>query len=408
MYGFVRFADEIVDTFHDYDKVTLFHRFVEDTHRAIEERISLNPILNSFQWAFHAYNMDIAHVDKFLESMERDLDQTAYDRDGYDDYIVGSAEVVGLMCLSVFVKGNAEEYERLLPHARSLGAAFQKINFLRDLQADWEGLGRTYFPGLDLLAFDAEAKRNIEAEIEADFTHAHEGILQLPHSARLGVYMATSTTCACSGKSAASTIGFSRSASASRTGKRSPCSWGPTCATSSTSSDHGPSRVGHAVLRLAGRSGCPSPFGQAALHPLRMDRLPRPQHFGAGRGNGEAGPDRLDRSHRSVRTAHRGTPLGLPCPQCRFRVESPTKFSRLNTGLDQLDALVEAHPEDDVLRALRLSITGTAPRWLRLDQDWPEDLSALRRLLAMDHWAESPKFSAWMSNLAEQIEQERT
>lgn len=190
VYGFVRFADEIVDTFHDYDKVTLFHRFVEDTHRAIEERISLNPILNSFQWAFHAYNMDIAHVDKFLESMERDLDQTAYDRDGYDDYIVGSAEVVGLMCLSVFVKGDAEEYERLLPHARSLGAAFQKINFLRDLQADWEGLGRTYFPGLDLMAFDAEAKRNIEAEIEADFRHAHEGILQLPHSARLGVYMA--------------------------------------------------------------------------------------------------------------------------------------------------------------------------------------------------------------------------
>lgn len=190
VYGFVRFADEIVDTFHDYNKEELFQRFVADTHRAIEERISLNPILNSFQWAFHAYNMDIAHVDKFLESMERDLDQTAYDREGYDDYIVGSAEVVGLMCLSVFVDGQQAQYEALLPHARSLGAAFQKINFLRDLQADWEGLGRTYFPGLDLDAFDAEAKRTIEAEIEQDFKHALVGILKLPNSARLGVYMA--------------------------------------------------------------------------------------------------------------------------------------------------------------------------------------------------------------------------
>ncbi len=190
VYGFVRFADEIVDTFHDYNKQVLFDRFVTDTHRAIEERISLNPILNSFQWAFHAYNMDIAHVDKFLESMERDLDQTAYDREGYDDYIVGSAEVVGLMCLSVFVNGDQEQYDALLPHARSLGAAFQKINFLRDLQADWEGLGRTYFPGLDLDAFDADAKRSIEAEIERDFEHALIGILKLPHSARLGVYMA--------------------------------------------------------------------------------------------------------------------------------------------------------------------------------------------------------------------------
>ncbi len=190
IYGFVRFADEIVDTFHDYDKQVLFDRFVADTHRAIEEGISLNPILNSFQWAFHAYKMDIAHVDKFLESMERDLDQTAYDREGYDDYIVGSAEVVGLMCLSVFVNGDQEQYEALLPHARSLGAAFQKINFLRDLQADWEGLGRTYFPGLDLDAFDAEAKQSIEAEIERDFEHALIGILNLPHSSRLGVHMA--------------------------------------------------------------------------------------------------------------------------------------------------------------------------------------------------------------------------
>lgn len=190
IYGFVRFADEIVDTFHDFDKTTLLERFKADTYRAIEERISLNPILNSFQWAFHAHGMDIAHVDKFLESMERDLDQTMYDRAGYDDYIVGSAEVVGLMCLSVFVQGDRKQYEALLPHARSLGAAFQKINFLRDLQADWAGLGRTYFPGLDLKDFDLAAKRNIEAEIEADFAHAHEGIVQLPRGARLGVYVA--------------------------------------------------------------------------------------------------------------------------------------------------------------------------------------------------------------------------
>ena len=190
IYGFVRFADEIVDTFHTHDKVELLERFKRDTHLAIEERISLNPILNSFQWAFWKYDMDIAHVDKFLESMARDLDQTAYDRDGYDDYIVGSAEVVGLMCLSVFVNGDEAQYEALLPHARSLGAAFQKINFLRDLQADWEGLGRTYFPGLDLADFDPDAKRTIEAEIDADFAHAYQGILRLPHSSRLGVYMA--------------------------------------------------------------------------------------------------------------------------------------------------------------------------------------------------------------------------
>jgi 15-cis-phytoene synthase len=190
VYGFVRFADEIVDTFHDFNKEELFRRFKADTHLAIQEGISLNPILNSFQWAFHAYDMDIAHVDKFLESMERDLDQTAYDRAGYNDYIVGSAEVVGLMCLSVFVKGNNEQYHELLPHARSLGAAFQKINFLRDLRADWAGLGRTYFPGLNLEGFDHEAKQTIEAEIESDFAHALEGILRLPKSSRLGVYMA--------------------------------------------------------------------------------------------------------------------------------------------------------------------------------------------------------------------------
>lgn len=190
IYGFVRFADEIVDAFHDFDKATLLDRFKKDTYQAIEEGISLNPILNSFQWAFHTYGMDLAHVDKFLESMERDLDQTAYDRDGYDDYIVGSAEVVGLMCLSVFVEGNEAQYNALLPHARSLGAAFQKINFLRDLQADWEGLGRTYFPGLDLGEFDQNAKRTIEAEIEQDFMHAYQGIIRLPSSSRLGVYMA--------------------------------------------------------------------------------------------------------------------------------------------------------------------------------------------------------------------------
>jgi 15-cis-phytoene synthase len=190
IYGFVRFADEIVDTFHDYDKVSLMARFREDTVRAIDEKISLNPILNSFQKAYHDFNLDWELVDTFLKSMEMDLDKTMYDRLGYEVYILGSAEVVGLMCLKVFTEGDQQEYERLKPYAMRLGAAFQKINFLRDLKADYQTLGRTYFPQLDMANFDENAKRTIEKEIAEDFHEAYKGILMLPKDARFGVYMA--------------------------------------------------------------------------------------------------------------------------------------------------------------------------------------------------------------------------
>lgn len=190
IYGFVRFADEIVDTFHDYDKVSLMARFREDTVRAIDEKISLNPILNSFQKVYHDFNLDWELVDTFLKSMEMDLDKTMYDRLGYEVYILGSAEVVGLMCLKVFTEGNQQEYERLKPYAMRLGAAFQKINFLRDLKADYQTLGRTYFPQLDMANFDENAKRTIEKEIAEDFHEAYKGILMLPKDARFGVYVA--------------------------------------------------------------------------------------------------------------------------------------------------------------------------------------------------------------------------
>jgi phytoene synthase len=190
IYGFVRFADEIVDTFHDYDKVSLMARFREDTVRAIDEKISLNPILNSFQKVYHDFNLDWELVDTFLKSMEMDLDKTMYDRLGYEVYILGSAEVVGLMCLKVFTEGDQQEYERLKPYAMRLGAAFQKINFLRDLKADYQTLGRTYFPQLDMANFDENVKRTIEKEIAEDFHEAYKGILMLPKDARFGVYMA--------------------------------------------------------------------------------------------------------------------------------------------------------------------------------------------------------------------------
>ncbi len=190
VYGFVRFADEIVDTFHDYDKTKLFERFVEDTWSAIDERISMNPILNAFQWAYHKYNIDREHVETFLKSMEMDLHETEYDRDGYEEYILGSAEVVGLMCLRVFTEGDDKLYHHLYPYARRLGAAFQKINFLRDLHADFKELGRAYFPGLDVEEFDEPTKKRIEQEIENDFLEAYKGIVQLPKNARLGVYVA--------------------------------------------------------------------------------------------------------------------------------------------------------------------------------------------------------------------------
>ncbi len=190
IYGYVRFADEIVDTFHHTDKKALFKRFKADTDLAIEERISLNPILHTFQQVYHRYSLDKKHVDLFLQSMEWDLNRADYDRLGFDQYIVGSAEVVGLMCLKVFVNGDEAEYERLRPFAERLGAAFQKINFLRDLKADYQEMGRSYFPNLDLSSFDDETKRVIEDEIEADFKEAYKGIIELPRSSRLGVYIA--------------------------------------------------------------------------------------------------------------------------------------------------------------------------------------------------------------------------
>jgi len=190
IYGFVRFADEIVDTFHDYDKSALLDRFKKETYLAINEKISLNPILNSFQYTVHKYQIDVVVVEQFLKSMEMDLTCKSHDQHSFEDYILGSAEVVGLMCLKVFCKGNQAMYDNLTPHAMSLGAAFQKINFLRDMNADYVLMGRTYFPGVNLDHFSEESKRQIEEQIAADFRDGYIGIKQLPRSARFGVYVA--------------------------------------------------------------------------------------------------------------------------------------------------------------------------------------------------------------------------
>ena len=190
IYGFVRFADEIVDSFHGFDKQVLLNDFRKDTYKAIEQGVSLNPILNSFQWAVNTYNIPIDLIDTFLDSMEMDLNKQFYDQNQYEKYIFGSAEVVGLMCLKIFVYGDQDEYERLKPQAMKLGSAFQKINFLRDLKADYQDLGRTYFPGIDLNEFNASVKKEIERDIEVDFAQGYEGIKQLPKSSRFGVYMA--------------------------------------------------------------------------------------------------------------------------------------------------------------------------------------------------------------------------
>lgn len=190
IYGFVRFADEIVDTFQGFDQKTLLEDFKADTYRAIDEGISLNPILNSFQRVVRDYGVDHACIETFLKSMEMDLYKDSYSKDEYEEYILGSAEVVGLMCLSVFLRGDKSRYEELKPFAMSLGSAFQKINFLRDLHADYKALGRTYFPGVDLQKFGEEERRDIEADIEADFAKGYEGIKQLPKDARFGVFVA--------------------------------------------------------------------------------------------------------------------------------------------------------------------------------------------------------------------------
>lgn len=190
VYGFVRFADEIVDTFHDYPKAELLQRFREDTYRAIEERISLNPVLHAFQEAVHKYQIEQELIDAFLDSMAMDLDYTKYEDSLYKQYIYGSAEVVGLMCLRVFCEGNNELYESLKEPACSLGSAFQKINFLRDMKSDFDERGRVYFPGVDFRLFTQEDKDAIEADIKKDFDDAYLGIVRLPKGARFGVYLA--------------------------------------------------------------------------------------------------------------------------------------------------------------------------------------------------------------------------
>ena len=190
IYGFVRFADEIVDSFHEHPKADLLADFKKSTYEAIEKKISLNPILNSFQITVNEYQIDHYLIEAFLYSMELDLEKREYDKLGYEEYIYGSAEVVGLMCLHVFCAGHKEEYETLKPYARSLGAAFQKVNFLRDLRADFEGLDRVYFPGCNFNNFTEKDKLEIERDIQKDFDHAFEGIQKLPIKARFGVYVA--------------------------------------------------------------------------------------------------------------------------------------------------------------------------------------------------------------------------
>jgi phytoene/squalene synthetase len=190
VYGYVRLADEIVDSFHSYDKQKLLSRYKAETFEALEEKISLNPILQSFQETVHKYRIDYSLIRQFLKSMEMDLQKIDYNSDLYKEYIVGSAEVVGLMCLHIFTEGNAAEFERLKPYAMILGSAFQKVNFLRDMKDDYQILGRCYFPNVDISYFDNTVKAHIEKEIEEEFKTALEGIKKLPRSSRFGVYLA--------------------------------------------------------------------------------------------------------------------------------------------------------------------------------------------------------------------------
>ena len=190
IYGFVRFADEIVDTFHDFNKKELLEEFKLETYRSISRGISLNPVLNSFQKVVNHYKIDHKLIDTFLRSMEMDLEKKEYDAEGYKDYILGSAEVVGLMCLRVFVKGDQKMYDDLTPYAMSLGSAFQKINFLRDLHADYLGMGRVYFPNVELTKLDSKTKAVLEDDIELDFNKGLEGIKLLPKNSSFGVYVA--------------------------------------------------------------------------------------------------------------------------------------------------------------------------------------------------------------------------
>lgn len=190
IYGFVRLADEIVDSFHNYDKPLLLDRFKQQATEALEEGISLNPIINAFQQTVHRYRIEGTLIDQFLHSMEMDLNKVAYNSDLYKQYILGSAEVVGLMCLQVFVEGDKKQYEQLKPYAMKLGSAFQKVNFLRDLKDDYSNLGRTYFPDVNMQAFNNTVKQKVEQEIAGEFETALAGIVKLPRSSRFGVYLA--------------------------------------------------------------------------------------------------------------------------------------------------------------------------------------------------------------------------
>jgi 15-cis-phytoene synthase len=190
IYGFVRFADEIVDTFHEHNKEKLLCEFKNETYKAIERKISLNPILHSFQQTVDTYKIDTGLIDAFFKSMEYDLCKKMYDVTSYNNYVYGSAEVVGLMCLTIFCEKDCKKYESLKPYAQSLGAAFQKVNFLRDIKSDYQQLERMYFPEVDFRNFTAGIKKSIEDEIMKDFAHAYIGIVQLPLKARFGVYVA--------------------------------------------------------------------------------------------------------------------------------------------------------------------------------------------------------------------------
>ena len=190
IYGFVRFADEIVDTFHGFDKTELLQQFRKETFDAIQRGLSLNPILNSFQRTVNVYDIDLGLIAAFFQSMEMDIEKRKYTREEYNEYIYGSAETVGLMCLTVFCEGRKDIFDELKTAARSLGAAFQKVNFLRDIKSDHNGLARVYFPGCDFNNFSEEDKRVIEEDIYSDFNTAYDGIFKLPLKARFGVYVA--------------------------------------------------------------------------------------------------------------------------------------------------------------------------------------------------------------------------
>ena len=190
IYGFVRLADEIVDSFHGYEKKILLKRFWKETRLSIKEGISVNPVLHSFQHTVNKYKIDESLIETFLTSMEMDLEDRQYEQEDYEKYILGSAEVVGLMCLKIFVDGDEVKYKNLTPYAMKLGSAFQKINFLRDISADYNLLGRTYFPSINFTDFNDDAKRAIEKDIALDFRNGYEGILKLPKGTRFGVYIA--------------------------------------------------------------------------------------------------------------------------------------------------------------------------------------------------------------------------